>query len=873
MIPEKNSYRAFILIVLILPVLSFAQVTEVKTTRTLNELIVHLEKKYGVVFSFDAELVKDIPVAFDTAITSLPATLEDLNTKTAFIFQRLDRKNIIIKPKSPEGNFVVSGFITDLKTHEPLYSALVYSKTSKLNTACKEDGSFYKIIKYEPGDSVSFFLIGYERISVPVEKFAKGSLSVQMRSTFQELKEITVTTYLTSGIEYDAMDNSITMRPKNSSILPGQTNGDILMSLDALPGISSTDSKAGNLNIRGSTPDQTLIIFDNIPLYQKGHIFGTVSPFNANAVDNIKVQRSSMSANRGGRVGGIVEISSPNSVVNKPSATISSSLLDANIYAHTPVIKNKLSVFISARKSYPYSRDVPPMRAISGFIFQNSAVGGALKFDPEGVSKLDIGYEDANAKIIYNLTSKHKAIVSGLYSADNIAINLRDKRMAHLSQSTIDALNYGLSATISSNWSRKLSTQLSATNSFYSLHNQTSTFDFSNSPLTKSSYLNTVQDLKLFFEAQWKISERHLLKTGYDVSYYNTIYVRESNDTANVSYRQNYSNTGALHTLFVNWLSSPVDHFTIDAGVRVNYFTGNNQYSAEPRLVLGYKSSPSFRLKASGGYQKQFISQISGISIQSIGGVQSQLWMLTDNKNVPVVNSYQGTFGGLYQKNSWLFDVEGYLKQVSNVSNISISQPLSSQPFIQGSINIVGADLLLRKQWKRLDGWISYTCSKAMMKFDSVQRDPFISLYDQTHVFDIAFSYRIKQWKFSLAWKYRTGLAVLRGIRTRMIAGADSSPGGQQSGPPPPTSGGPPPPPRIDPNERFPAYHQLDASIQYNFPKVSKNWSGFIGVSVLNCYDQKNIIDRSMISIQGVNTPTNRYMMGRMFNLMISFSF
>jgi hypothetical protein len=871
MIFKQKIYKILCLVIFALPFLSFAQQKPPKNTYKFDELILLLEKKYDVVFSFDAGLIKDVPIFVDTTKKSISAMLENLNLKRAFLFQKVDKKNIIIKPKSITGNFVLSGFIMDGKTHEPLYSAVIYSKKSKFNTSCKEDGSFYKIIKYDADDTISIFLAGYENISIPIKNFAENeSVGIYMKNTLRELKEISITAYMSSGIEYDAMDNSITIRPKNRSILPGQINGDILLSLDALPGISTPDSKAGSLNIRGSTPDQTLIMFDNIPLYQKGHILGTISPFNANVVDNIKIQRSSMSANKGGRVGGIIEISSPSSVVNKPSVTVSTSLLDANIYAHIPIIKNKLSFFVSARYSYPYSWGLPPMKTISNFIFQNSEVSGAMKNDLQGISKLNVGYDDVNAKLIYNLTAKQKATVSGLYNTDNIAINLRDPKQLLYSNSTMNMKNYGANAMLTSNWNKAFSSQLSATNSYYTQNYQTDKISYSNAPLTNSTYKNTVQDLQLFFETQWRISDKHILKTGYNINYYNTDYIRTSNDTTNVSLKQNFGRTGSVNTLYANWLASPINNLTIDAGVRLNYYTGNSKISAEPRLMLGYKCSPNFRLKASGGYQKQFISQVSGISIQSIGGIQSQLWMLTDDKNVPIVNSYQGTFGGLYEKKSWLIDVEGYVKQVENVSNISITQPLSAQPFIHGNINIIGVDVLVRKQWKKLDCWVSYTLSKAMMQFDSVQKNAFYSLYDQTHVLDIATSYKIKQFKFSLAWKYRTGFAILPGIRTKMLAGADSAPKATQQGQ---GSQPPPPPPANNDNDRFPAYHQLDASVQYSFPKIPKGWNGFIGLSVLNCYDQKNIMNQSYILNNGVKTLRNQYMMGRMLNIVLSFSF
>jgi hypothetical protein len=160
------------------------------------------------------------------------------------------------------------------------------------------------------------------------------------------------------------------------------------------------------------------------------------------------------------------------------------------------------------------------------------------------------------------------------------------------------------------------------------------------------------------------------------------------------------------------------------------------------------------------------------------------------------------------------------------------------------------------------------------MQFDSINEGKsFYSLYDQTNILDIAGSYRIGQWKFSLVWKYRTGLAALPGIRTRMISGAPTSVSSTQSNTPPPPPGTPAPPAPSSSaqgySNRFPDYHQLDASVYYSFPKEVKKYKGSIGVSVLNCYDQVNIIEQTKSS-RGLE---NRVMPGLSPNLFITFSF
>jgi hypothetical protein len=163
---------------------------------------------------------------------------------------------------------------------------------------------------------------------------------------------------------------------------------------------------------------------------------------------------------------------------------------------------------------------------------------------------------------------------------------------------------------------------------------------------------------------------------------------------------------------------------------------------------------------------------------------------------------------------------------------------------------------------------MSYTLSQSLMQFDSINEGAaFPSLFDQPHVLDLALSYRIGQWKFSAAWKLRSGLAIMPSIRGRMLHGSPS--GADQPSPPP----GAPQPPAADNSERFAPYHQLDASVSYGFPRKERKWDGSVGLSAMNCYDRENIIEqRTIVSPQGTTTQY-RTMLGFTPNIFVRFSF
>jgi hypothetical protein len=222
--------------------------------------------------------------------------------------------------------------------------------------------------------------------------------------------------------------------------------------------------------------------------------------------------------------------------------------------------------------------------------------------------------------------------------------------------------------------------------------------------------------------------------------------------------------------------------------------------------------------------------------------------------------------------------VEGYYKLVDRISSISITAPFGPSPYVTGSIRTLGMDLLVRGQWGHLDAWVSYTLSKSDMQFDSINNgEAFASLFDQRHILDLACSYSLGRWKFSAAWKLRSGLAALPMIRGKMLHGAGAAQQQQQPPPPPPggNNGTPPLAPGSDTfyEDRFPVYHQLDASVNYQFTREERNWKGTIGLSAMNIYNQKNIVEQILQPTSQGMMVKNKYMLGFTPNVFVSFSF
>jgi hypothetical protein len=66
------------------------------------------------------------------------------------------------------------------------------------------------------------------------------------------------------------IDGSTVLNTKKFGILPGLVDPDVLQSIQ-LYGVESTNESIANINVRGGTNDQNLMLWDDIKMYHSGH--------------------------------------------------------------------------------------------------------------------------------------------------------------------------------------------------------------------------------------------------------------------------------------------------------------------------------------------------------------------------------------------------------------------------------------------------------------------------------------------------------------------------------------------------------------------------------------------------------------------------
>ncbi|HEY0978655.1 MAG TPA: TonB-dependent receptor, partial [Flavobacteriales bacterium] len=296
--------------------------------------------------------------------------------------------------------FTVSGYVNDTATGEALIGATVFIKEIQKGVPTNVYG-FYSVT-LEAGD-YTFVVryIGYQDLERSVKLQGDVKLNLLLVTTAKEIKQVEVVgEKRKSNVESTAMgtmDVDVTKLQTLPALL-GEV--DILKTIQYLPGVKSNGEGNSGFYVRGGGPDQNLILLDNATVYNASHLFGFFSVFNADAVKNIELIKGGMPANYGGRTSSVLDITMKDGNDKEFHGQGGIGLISSRLTLEGPIIKDKSSFIVSARRTYIDVLAKP-------FINPEGAFAGSGYY-----------FYDINAKANYRLSDKDRFFLSGYFGRD-----------------------------------------------------------------------------------------------------------------------------------------------------------------------------------------------------------------------------------------------------------------------------------------------------------------------------------------------------------------------------------------------------------------------------------------------------------------------
>lgn len=821
---------------------------------SLKEALQQLVRQTNLQIIYNDAIVENIRVDCPCRNLGVREALSELLKTTKLVFKVLADGQIIIVIRTDSDRVNLSGYITDSQTGETLPYANISLTGTGYGAASNVNGYFLLLNVPAGACSLRVRYVGYQPLVLSLYAGADaGPVRIRMQQRAMQMQGVTVVGKNVQSMEMGDTPGEIRLSPLQVAKLPNIGEVDIFRSLQLMPGIASVNEGSSGLYVRGGVPNNNLVLFDGITVYHVDHFFGFISPFNTQAVKDIRVFKDGFPAKFGGRTSSVVELTGKSGSFDRFQVGASLSLLSANGLIQMP-IGGRGSWLLSFRRSYTDLIQSGLYQDIYNSITRQNDTGGAPAPNNPNLGNRnqtqafvpDFYYYDLNSKLTYGLSTNDLLSFSFFNSADNLdeSQEIRDTRVIRRGNTgptvVIDDVNSWGNLGFSTKWSRIWSESVFSNYLVaYSIYSSESIGGRSGETTNlnpnlrefSSSEKNEVRDFTLDLANEWQVTASHKLEFGLWLSRTN-VDLRFVEDDINILDR---SDEAVQTAIYLQDAWKPARSIDINLGLRTTHYEPTANLYVEPRISFRFEPFTHFAIKGAWGEYYQFINRISNDNV--LQG-NRDYWLLADNQLDPSFARH--TSAGFSLENSgFLLDVEGYHKDLDGVAEFL--RPFRQSPqnppralFNLGTGVAKGIEVLVQKKTGRFNGWASYTLSQVRYKIPAINRaTPFPADQDRPHEVKLVGNYSIGPWDLSATWVLASGTPYTQPIAVRTIRQPNGGTRTEvQFG---------------DKNaQRLPVYHRLDLGISRLFHSRSLDWN--LGLSVFNLYDRTNITARDFVT-------------------------
>ena len=596
---------------------------------------------------------------------------------------------------------------------------------------------------------------------VPGVKKAKASVADD-----QELAEIVVVGGRQSAVN-NMMMGSEKFKPQILKNIPSALGeSDIMKIVLTLPGVTTVGEASSGYNVRGGATDQNLILFNGGTVYNPSHLFGLFTSFNSDAVEDVELFKSSIPVEYGGRISSVLKVTSKEANMQKLTGSASIGALTSKANIEIPVVKDHVSLLLNARTTYS---------------------DWMLKKLPEksGYKNGTANFFDFGGVLTWKLNSRHRLKLYGYWSNDKFSFSSQD--------------NYGYqNRNFSAEWRSILNERVTATFSAGLDH-----YDYFNEDRNVPSM---AARLSFGIDQSWgklhirhRLSEERVFTYGLSVQHYNVQAGKyepvgeESYITTNQLQREKALESAA----YIDYEHSLTEQLSVSAGLRYSIFnalgprdvniysdgelpseatllethreTGviKTYHAPELRLSARYALQENLSLKVGFNTMHQYIHKVSNTSIMS----PTDIWKLSDFNIKPqkgwqlAAGLYHETVGKKYE-----FSAEVYYKHIGDYLNYRSSAVLLMNHHLETDVistkgKAYGIELQAKKPVGKLNGWVSYTFSRSLLRQDDKRvaiplnnGEWYPAEYDRPHDVKAVLNYKFtERYSLSSNFNYATG--------------------------------------------------------------------------------------------------------------------
>ncbi len=823
----------------------------------LAEGLKQINQQFDSSVSYDAALAKKVYWKKSYSASTFALAIEHLLLGSRLSLQNVGKGAYFIQ-FPPEEVFIYE--IKNQEHKEQLPAASIILKSGEVIVS-DEAGKFSLDYSQQMAESFEVRYTAHQPKVVSVQP-KKSRQTIYLSIDTEVLPDVILRSFLVPGLHVSKSGKRKVLKPNSKQVLAGSTDRDVFYSLQQIPAIQSLDGTATNLYIKGGAPDQNLILWDDIPVYQAGNLFGMTSAFNADVIDQVDIQSSGFGAEYGGRISSIVQMKALEKVP-KTSIAFSTDGLQSAVGIKAPILDNKLGLLISGRNSL---FDFMPDQVLTKYvqkIFQHTRIDAD---ENEIVSNFEeeqkLHFSDYQAKLLWQKDSTFQISVAGFTSKNKFDFLSSTGEVDYLSDwwGINDFLNQNAQA-----WNAKMAWQFHPKHQLTALYwdsrqkytSETEVLDESfltNGDITTIDRRNLLNDRS--FKLQWKgqILPSVALLSGLEQN------KLESETTALLTSElgeewgwEEYSDSR------INSIYSQLDFHKkkFQASLALRYIITNfeQQLKMEPRVHLNYYPNKAFSIGFHLGRYQQIIQQLNEEGFTDLG-IEETLWVVSDNMGIPAIQNNQANIYINYQKRDWSFFLEFYRKNLEGIVSNSFSYKQASSWEI-GDMTIQGVDVTISYTKNAFQTWLGYSSTDADLEFSQLSDSNFPASQDIKHNLTWFLSYRWRGISFSNNMTLRSGKPFSEPLYYELHYDQYAEPVFGELN-----------------DQRLPILFQWDATLAYRQELSKQKSSVTVGAAIRNISNRRNPYERFFVRDEDADdiyrkVRIDKNLIGRMLNLFL----
>lgn len=728
--------------------------------------------------------------------------------------------------------YILSGKVVNVTTKDPIPDLAIRVKGKNRVTVTDEQGN-YELRLSAGYNLIATSAMGIQDTERELMMYNDGILNLALGESLEQLDEVVVEANAVSNVEDAAMGNEeiTSEESKNIPLVLGERN--ILEVAKALPGISSAGEGATGLNVRGGKTDQNLVLLDDAVIYNPTHFFGIFQALNPFTTEKVNIYKGAPPVEFGGRLSSVLDIETKNGNVKKISGEGSIGPVTANLALEIPIKRDTSSLIIGGRGAY------------ADWILKS--------LDDESLNNSRASFFDGIVKYHHKFSENNEIRGTAYYSVDNFSI-------------TSDSLYNYSNRLFSARWNHKLSDRtmgsLTGGNSDYRFG-----IDYESGGSNDFELAYTINESELKYKLRTLLNDKHEIDYGISTKYYSVSpgSIEPKGNGSNVAPVDIDREQAVEGAFFIGDEFKISNRFLLNLGARYAFYAalgkatqniyqdgaprnestaqGTEEFGSgeiiktyggpEARITARYLFAPDFSVKASFNNAYQFIHTLSNNTTVS----PIDTWKLSDLNIRPQIG-YQAALGFYknFSENMYELSLEGYYKIMDDVldfktgADLLLNENVETE-VLQGDGKAYGVEFMAKKNRGDLNGWLSYTYSRSLYRFDGDYPEEtinngkfFPSNFDKPHDISLIASYRLtKRYSFSMNFVYQTGRPVTYPVGTYRFNNADYVIFSDRN------------------EHRIPDYYRLDLGINIEGNhKKNKLAHSFITIQVYNVLGRNN---------------------------------